>query len=129
MVETVANRPVMGGGSRPKAALARLAILSVLGLGLGLMQGWLAAGTYRPSQTAGFYTGFLHGMLMPAALPGLLLGQSVPIYAPNNSGNPYEIGFIFGINMCGLIFFGTAFRQRPRPRQTSAELKDSSLPG
>ena len=43
------------------------------------------------------------------ALPGLLLGQNVEIYASNNSGRTYKLGYIAGINMCGLIFFGSAF--------------------
>ena len=49
---------------------------------------------------------------MPAALPGLLLGQNLPIYAPNNSGRAYNIGYIFGINTCGTLFFGISFWQR-----------------
>lgn len=43
---------------------------------------------------------------MPMALPSLILGQDVEIFAPENSGRNYKIGFIFGINACGLIFFG-----------------------
>ena len=98
---------------------ARLVVMIALGLALGLAQGWAASGTYRPDRVAGFHTGLLHGMLMPAALPGLLLGQKVPIYAPNNSGNAYEIGYIFGINTCGFIFFGAAFWQKQKPRATT----------
>ena len=100
-----------------KVVLAKLAIMTVLGLALGLAQGWAAARTYKPDHVAGFHTGLLHGLLMPAALPGLLLGQKLPIYAPNNSGNTYEIGYIFGINTCGFIFFGMDFwkRQRKQP--------------
>lgn len=102
-----------------RGALSRLAMLTVMGLLLGLAQGWAAARTYKPNYEAGFHTGILHGMLMPAALPGLLLGQKIPIYAPNNSGNPYEIGYIFGINTCGLLFFGSAFWQRQKKRSTA----------
>jgi len=51
----------------------------------------------------------LHGALMPMALPSLVIGQDVDIFAANNSGRPYKIGYIFGINLCGLIFFGAAF--------------------
>jgi len=83
---------------------------------LGLAHGWAASRTYKPDFAAGFHTGVLHGILMPAALPGLLTGHNLPIYAPNNSGRAYNIGYIFGINACGTVFFGVAFWQR-RGRQ------------
>jgi hypothetical protein len=57
----------------------------------------------------------LEGILMPAALPSLLLGKDLPIYAPNNIGRVYNIGFLLGINFCGMVFFGVAF-WRPRKR-------------
>jgi len=50
---------------------------------------------------------------MPVALPGLLMGKDLPIYAPVNSGRLYKLGYIAGINLCGLLFFGVLFR-RPR---------------
>jgi hypothetical protein len=52
---------------------------------------------------------------MPVALPSLLLGNDVPIYATTSTGRIYKLGYIAGINLCGLLFFGTAFR-RPRGR-------------
>ncbi|MGA2748748.1 MAG: hypothetical protein ABSG59_08230 [Verrucomicrobiota bacterium] len=60
-------------------------------------------------QTAGFAYGVLHGALMPLALPSLVMGKDVRIYAANNSGRVYKIGFICGINLCGLLFFGSIF--------------------
>jgi hypothetical protein len=59
--------------------------------------------------------GIVHGALMPVALPSLLLGNDVPIYATTSTGRIYKLGYIAGINLCGLLFFGTAFR-RPRGR-------------
>ena len=56
------------------------------------------------------------GALMPLALPSLLLGQNVEIYATLNSGRPYKLGYITGINLCGLLFFGSIF-WRPRRKQ------------
>ena len=53
---------------------------------------------------------------MPAALPDLLGGKDVPIYAPNNEGRAYKIGYILGLNGCGTFFFGVAFWQ-PRRRK------------
>jgi len=87
-----------------------------LALALGFVQGWASSRCYKPDDVAGFHMGLLHGILMPAALPGLLLGQDLPIYASINSGRPYNIGYIFGINTCGTVFFGVAFWQ-PRRRR------------
>ncbi len=83
--------------------------MTVITLVLVLLQAWAAPRFYRIDRTAGFYTGILEGALMPAALPGLLAGHDLPIYAPNNSGRGYNIGYIFGINVSGMFFFGVAF--------------------
>ena len=48
---------------------------------------------------------------MPAALPGLLFGKDVPIFAPSNTGRAYKLGYVFGINCSGIVFFGLTFRQ------------------
>ena len=73
------------------------------------LQSWAAKSSYSPENQADFKIGLLHGALMPAALPGLIGGHNLPIYAPNNSGPNYKIGYILGINMCGAIFFGLAY--------------------
>jgi hypothetical protein len=101
--------------SRARFIIIKAIALTVLTLVLGFAQGWASSRCYKPDHVAGFHMGILHGILMPAALPGLLMGQNLPIYAPNNSGRPYNIGYIFGINTCGTIFFGVAF-WRPRRR-------------
>jgi hypothetical protein len=99
---------------------------------LGLAQAWAASRSYKPGQVAGFQIGILHGMLMPAALPGLLMGQDLPIYAPDNTGRTYNIGFAVGVNCCGTLFFGVAF-WRPRgwrwdqARQSIANRKSKSI--
>lgn len=93
--------------------LARKALsLVVAGIVLGWAYEWAAARFYQPNHTAGFLYGTLHGAVMPAALPSLLLGKDVPIFAANNTGRTYKLGYIAGINACGLIFFGLAFRQQ-----------------
>jgi hypothetical protein len=99
-----------------KKLAIKIGLLTVLGAGLGLTQGWAAARTYSPDRLAGFEMGLLHGVLMPAALPGLLTGHYLPIYATNNSGRSYNIGYIFGINACGTLFFGISFWQQQRRR-------------
>ena len=101
--------------SRAKVIIIKIIVLTVLSVALGVAQAWAASRDYKLDRVAGFHRGILHGMLMPAALPGLLMGNDLPIYAPNNSGRPYNIGYIFGINLCGTIFFGIGFWQ-PRRR-------------
>ncbi len=105
------------GLSKAKFLTIKIIALMALTLVLGFAQGWASSRCYKPDHVAGFHMGLLHGMLMPAALPGLLMGQDLPIYASNNSGRPYNIGYIFGINTCGTIFFGIAFWQ-PRRRRS-----------
>jgi hypothetical protein len=89
-------------------ARIRSGILILLMAAFGLAHGRFAAGTYGPERMAGFHTGVIHGALMPAALPGLLLGNDLPIYAAKNQGRPYNIGYILGINASGTLFFGLA---------------------
>jgi hypothetical protein len=76
---------------------------------LACAERWAVPLAFPRDTRFGFGFGALHGALMPMALPGLLLGQNVEIYASNNSGRTYKLGYIAGINMCGLIFFGSAF--------------------
>lgn len=87
--------------------------MTALTIALALVQGWATPRFYKPDKTEGFRMGLLEGSLMPAALPGLLMGHDLPIYAPNNDGRGYNIGYILGINTCGTLFFGIAF-WRPR---------------
>ncbi len=94
---------------RLKHVAVKIAVLVLLGLVFGFGQGWASTRLYGRDRVAGFHMGVLHGALMPAALPGLLMGKDLPIYAPNNEGRPYNIGFIFGINACGTLFFGVGF--------------------
>jgi hypothetical protein len=103
---------------KAKEITAKIIILVVLGAMLGFAQAWASSRSYKPNHVAGFQLGVLHGILMPAALPGLLMGNDFPIYAPNNSGRLYNIGYLLGVNTCGTLFFGITFRQ-PRRRSVS----------
>ena len=102
----------------PKPPLARrwarkVVTFVLLGLLLGFAYDWAAPRFYGPESAPGFRMGMLHGALMPTALFSLLLGKDVPIYATHSTGRIYKIGYIVGINLCGLVFFGSAF-WRPR---------------
>ena len=102
--------------SKAKLITIKIIVLTALALALGFVQGWVSSRCYKPDHVAGFHMGVLHGTLMPAALPGLLMGQDLPIYAPNNTGRTYNIGFAVGVNFCGTIFFGISFWQPRRKR-------------
>jgi glycosyltransferase involved in cell wall biosynthesis len=81
---------------------------------VGLIVGWILNHTARPGSTkepAGFFLGMLHGALTPCALPNLAAGFDVEIYAPNNVGHLYKVGYAAGINVCGLFFFAFLYSQ------------------
>ena len=113
---TQATIETPAGLSKAKVITIKIIALTAISLALIFAQGWAAPRYYRPDYVAGFYTGLLEGALMPAALPGLLGGKDVPIYAANNEGRGYKIGYIVGLNTCGTLFFGVAFWQ-PRRRK------------
>jgi hypothetical protein len=93
----------------------KIIALTLFSLALGFGYDRAAPRTYGPERVAGFFTGMMHGALMPAALPTLVFGKALPIYAQNNVGRGYNIGFILGLNTCGTLFFGIAF-WHPRRR-------------
>ena len=72
----------------------------------------LSAVFNRPIQKAhpaGFGRGIVDGALMPGAMPPLLFGRDVPIYAALNTGRTYKLGYTVGVNGCGALFFGIIF--------------------
>jgi hypothetical protein len=93
--------------------LRKLVTLVVLGLLFGFLYDWALPWAFPEKKPVGFSYGVLHGAMMPISLPTLLIGKDVAIYDNNNSGRNYKIGYICGINLCGLIFFGAAF-YRPK---------------
>jgi hypothetical protein len=100
--------------SPAKIKLIRFILLTLISLVLGFTHSWAASRFYQPDYVAGFPAGLMEGALMPAALPGLVSGKDLPIYAPNNVGRGYKIGYILGLNTCGTLFFGVAFWQPRR---------------
>jgi glycosyltransferase involved in cell wall biosynthesis len=94
---------------------------------VSLIVGWILKNTAAPGSTkepAGFFLGMLHGGLCPCALPNLVAGSNVEIYAPNNVGQWYKIGYAAGINVCGLFFFAFLYSQvniwRKKPDQKNS---------
>jgi hypothetical protein len=104
---------VQTSSARRKFWITKIVVFLIMSALVGAFYGWSSSRAFPKNKTFGFKYGVLHGALMPLALPNLLLGQDVEIFASNNSGRPYKIGFICGINLCGLAFFGPLF-WRPR---------------
>ena len=96
------------GHSIKKLLLGALRLVLV-GLVLGWLYAWASPRAYPTDGKLGFGYGCVHGALMPMALPSLVLGNDVEIFAANNTGRGYKLGYIVGINVCGLVFFGSAF--------------------
>ena len=91
-----------------------LCLAAVIGLGLRT----LSATLEKNPAPAGFLRGALQGALMPCALPNLLVGDDVTIYAPNNTGRTYKLGYTCGVNACGALFFGMFFGRLRRWRKS-----------
>ena len=102
-----------------KRWLRKAVTLAVVTVVFGWFYGWASPWAFPRDQKADFKYGLLHGALMPLSLPTLLLGKDVPIYASETTGRGYKIGYICGINICGLFFFGAAFRG-PKTTSTSS---------
>ena len=100
----------------PKSQLkhwaVKIASLLVTGFIFGCVYNWAEPRMYKENTQAGFGYGIAHGAMMPVALPILLAGKDVAIYAVNNTGRGYKLGYICGINLCGLVFFGLAFKKQ-----------------
>lgn len=75
-----------------------LAILAIV-----LILTGCAAGNHRWDQTinpghkAGFWAGLWHGLIIIVAFVVSLFTSTVGIYEVNNSGWPYNLGFILGL--------------------------------
>jgi hypothetical protein len=89
--------------------LRRLALLVALGFAIGWVLNHAEAALEKRQEPAGFLRGLVQGALMPITMPNLILGHDVAIYAANNTGRTYKMGYTLGVNTCGLIFFGFFF--------------------
>lgn len=109
---TMNDKPTQGKPARQDLLLKilrRLFFLVLLGLAFGWATHQAAGALERRAAPAGFVQGVLQGALMPIALPNLAFGNDVSIYALQNTGRTYKLGYTVGVNACGLVFFGFFF--------------------
>ncbi|HZL41980.1 MAG TPA: hypothetical protein VFD66_01720 [Verrucomicrobiae bacterium] len=88
---------------------ARILSVLIAAAVIGASTRYISAALDKVPSRAGFSRGLLQGALMPAAMPNLLVGNDVTIYAQNNTGVPYKLGYTCGVNVCGVVFFGLFF--------------------
>lgn len=96
-----------------RLVVRKAATLAVVTVVFGWLYAWALPWAYSPDRPAGFGYGMLHGALMPLSLPSLVTGHDVRIYDDNNAGRLYKIGYICGVDLCGIAFIGPLF-WRPR---------------
>jgi hypothetical protein len=120
--------PTRIAGLTPGEWIKKAVVFIVTMLFLGWFYGWASPHGYPKERTLGFGYGALHGALMPMALPSLVMGKNVDIFAPNNSGRPYKIGYIVGINLCGLLVFGSAFWKPKRKLEELPKYPSTQVP-
>jgi len=54
-------------------------------------------------RTYGFFGGLWHGFIAPFSFFGSLLSDNIAMYAVNNNGGWYDLGFVLG---AGILFGG-----------------------
>ena len=119
------NAPARFAGLTLRHWIKKAAVFLLVLVLFGWFYGWASPRAFPKERQFGFGYGALHGALMPMALPSLVMGEDVEIFAANNSGRPYKLGYIVGINLCGLVFFGSLF-WKPKQKTAPAE---SAAPG
>lgn len=78
----------------------KLKYIIFLVLGVIFLAGCAEAVQVSPellNQQRGFCSGFLHGVIVPFSFLFSLFDESVAIYAANNTGATYDLGFILGV--------------------------------
>lgn len=100
-------------GKFVKMLVRKLVTLAIVTFIFGYFYSWASPWAFPPKRTVGFGFGCLHGALMPLSLPSLVVGRDVPIYDTDNAGRLYKIGYICGVDVCGIIFIGPLFWRPP----------------
>lgn len=75
----------------------------------------------RAPAPAGFVRGAFDGAAMPMMMPYLVFAGDAPIYAENNTGRGYKLGYTLGVNACGAVFFGLLYRRVRRLRRAAGQ--------
>ena len=102
--------------------LARTVFFIFLAFVIGWTLNRIAERLERRAEPAGFVRGIFQGALMPMAMPNLLVGKDIVIYASRNTGVPYKLGYTAGVNGAGLVFFGLFFWRLNRLRRDVREV-------
>src|SRR4051812_24142737 len=97
--------------------LARTAFFFLMAFIIGWTLNRISVQLERSAEPAGFKRGLLQGALMPMAMPNLVVGKDIVIYAERNTGVPYKLGYTAGVNGAGLFFFGLFFWRLNRLRR------------
>ena len=97
----------------------KLLPFAVVAVVFGAVMPRVVRASFAGESTAGFGRGVAHGALMPLAMPQLLFGKDVTIYASENSGRTYKLGYTVGVNTCGAVFFGLAYWRWNRWRRVA----------
>ncbi len=121
MVDTQAK--VAPGAGRVRRILMRVVWFLVFAVAISAIFNYAFLLSNRSSGPAGFGRGVLHGALMPGSLPNLLVGRDVTIYAADNTGRTYKLGYTVGVNGCGIVFFGVFFWRLNRWRRLVKGMK------
>ena len=67
----------------------------------------------------GFFGGLWHGFIAPFDFIGMLFNQNITMYAQNNNGGLYALGFLLGSGGWG--FFGSKGAKRARRNRGSVQ--------
>jgi hypothetical protein len=62
--------------------------------------------------TYGFFGGLWHGFIAPFDFIGMLFNDEITLYAPNNNGGLYALGFLLGSGGWGFLSSKSAKRVR-----------------
>jgi hypothetical protein len=117
-----ANPPTATPASRVLRLLIRAVVIVCMATLIGGTLNHFARSMEHRGAPAGFAQGMLQGAMMPCAMPNLLLGRDVTIYALNNTGVSYKLGYTVGVNACGALFFGIFFYRIRRLMESRRKL-------
>lgn len=67
----------------------------------------------------GFFGGLWHGFIAPFDFIGMLFNKEITMYAPNNNGGLYALGFLLGSGGWG--FFGSKGVNRVQQRRVNIQ--------